>query len=144
MVHLLGGQSSGPVRRGKSGRSDQVRVRLAEVLEGSLELVGVVIVACMGVVQTGKGRGHNTERTREQEVINHWRWCWLKLSYHWFYATFCICSSPIAWAWYLCRYLGACKDSSSSQTVSWVWDTSGAVLLGLETPNAQQQMWKCQ
>ena len=66
------------------------------------------------------------------------------LSYHWFYATFCICSSPIAWAWYLCRYLGACKDSSSSQTVSWVWDTSGAVLLGLETPNAQQQMWKCQ
>jgi len=80
MVHLLGGQSSGPVRRGKSGRSDQVRVRLAEVLEGSLELVGVVIVACMGVVQTGKGRGHNTERTREQEVINHWRWCWLKLS----------------------------------------------------------------
>jgi len=48
-------------------------VHLAEVLEGGLELVGVVIVACMGVVQTRKGRGHDTERMREQEVINHWR-----------------------------------------------------------------------
>ena len=48
-----------------------MRVCLAEVLEGGLELVGVVIVARMGVVQTGKGRGHNTERMREREVINH-------------------------------------------------------------------------
>ena len=75
-----------------------MRVRLAEVLKGGLELVGVVIVARTGVVQTGKGRGHDIERTREQEVINHWRWHWLKLCYHRFRATFRICSSPITWA----------------------------------------------
>jgi len=52
--------------RGVEAEGDLVRVHLAGMLKGGLKLVGVVIVACTGVVWTGKGTGQDMgiERAR--------------------------------------------------------------------------------